>query len=365
MTSQIEIRFAGRDDEAKIIEFLREHWRDNHIFVTNPEVLRWQHKSPDVLSQSLTFILAEELGGAESDGLIALLGFIPLRRFDPEAVSTEIALAIWRAREADAGVPGLGILLLKRLQRDLQPDMIVAVGISPMVRPIYRALGFEVSALSHWALFKGIEAGPCLVALGVPPHAMRNLHLDAGVELKAIVGESLPAGIDVKHIDALGRTRTPQKSWRYIVNRFVRHPWFNYELRGVVVDGKTEAVLVWRKVEAPSGVVLRIVDIVGNGDALARCGGHLRNEVADARAEYIDVMQWGMSPDALRTGGFVGCEDYPDMVLPSRFAPFEPQNAPVEIAFKLAPSRIGSRVQLFRADSDQDRPNHPLELQGK
>lgn len=364
MNSRIRIGFATVQDEPRIIEFLRDHWQSNHVFVTNPEVLCWQHQSPDAPGDSLTYVLASCVRGDGVDDVVALLGFIPFRRFDPDAAWTELALAIWKVKEG-AGAPGLGLYLLSRIQRDLKPDMIVAIGISPTVKPIYQTLGYEVSTLSHWALFGGFGAKEPSVAVGVPREAMRSISVVAGIELIAIVGECLPSGIKVEDIDALGRAAIPGKSWAYLINRFVRHPWYDYELRVVVLNGQIRAVLVWRRVTCQSGLILRIVDIVGDGNVLASCGGHLQSEVVEAGAEYIDLMHWGLSPEALRDGGFVSPYDHSNLVLPSRFAPFEQCSTPIEIAFKVAASRNGQRLQLFRADSDQDRPNQPSELGGK
>src|SRR5690606_16042836 len=102
-------------------------------------------------------------------------------------------------------------------------------------------------------------------------------------------------------------------------------------------------------------VVLRIVDIVGAVAWLADAGPALRAEVVAADAEYIDLVQWGVDPDLLAAAGFVNPDAHRDLVLPNYFSPFERRN--ITIGASLRQVGEGSPARMFRADSDQDRPN--------
>jgi hypothetical protein len=48
------------------------------------------------------------------------------------------------------------------------------------------------------------------------------------------------------------------------------------------------------------------------------------------------------------------------LVLPNYFSPFERRNVEIEFAYKVTDDT--TPVRLFRADSDQDRPNRIEEL---
>ena len=39
MTPRIKVRVARRDDEEALVRFLQEHWRENHVFFTDPELI--------------------------------------------------------------------------------------------------------------------------------------------------------------------------------------------------------------------------------------------------------------------------------------------------------------------------------------
>lgn len=356
MTQRVEIRFAKLSDESEIVTFLRDHWSPSHIFVTHPQVMRWQHASPDPLSDDLNFVIARKNGAADGGGVLALLGFIPFRKFDRQADWSEVALAIWKVRD-DAGMPGLGLQLLKTLERAYEPSMVCAIGTSQVVRPIYTALGYTVGALSHAALFQESRPIGETVALGVPDAARRHIDDDVHVALTPISGEVLPRGLSSSDVDALAAGRLPRKSWTYVVNRYLRHPYYKYELRAVFVDGVLRAILIWRKAFAPNGCALRIVDILGDANVLARCGALLRRELSASECEYLDVMCWGVDNLALSTGGFVSSADYEGLIIPNYFEPFERKNVRIEIAFRTDHKLGEPKVQLFRADSDQDRPN--------
>ena len=364
MTRRIEICFAKTSDVPEVIHFLREHWRTDHIFVTNPELMRWQHESPDAPGETTTFVLGRRINADGSSEILALLGYIPFRRFDTEADWTELSLAIWKIRD-DAGTPGLGLQLLKTIQRTLSPALICAIGTSQLVRPMYETLGYKVGALSHAALFPISATLGETVASGVPAIARRTIDGDAGVDIRPVIGESLPDGISIASINSLSNENLPRKSWNYILNRYVRHPYYEFEIRTVTADSQLHAILVWRRVLAPTGYILRIVDVIGDANVLSRCGALLRSELVSGNCEYMDLMQWGISSQALKAGGFVLLEDHPELVLPNYFEPFESRNVKIEIAFFIDPKLADKRVFLYRADSDQDRPNQPTALNGK
>lgn len=361
MTGRVEIRFSKTSDEPQILQFLRTHWRANHIFVTHPEVLQWQHKSPDAPLDELTFVFARRLDVAGTPEIVGLLGFIPFRRFDTSADWSELALAIWKVRE-DVEAPGLGLQLLKAIERKYRPALICAIGISKEVEPIYSALGYKVGRLSHAALFREVPPKGEPVALGVPNSARRRLLVDGNIAMMPIVGPVLPISLSSTDIDRIGLIGLPRKSWTYILNRYVRHPYYEYQIRAVAAEHSLMAIVIWRQVSTPYGKVLRIVDVIGNSEVLARCGGHLQRELADSESEYVDLMQWGINSQTLSAGGFAIAGEHEGLVLPIHFEPFSRCKVQIRLAFRIAPDFVDRKVQLFRADSDQDRPNQPLAL---
>ena len=347
----ISVRFAHTGDQDRLVTFVHDHWSSTHVFSTRPEVFRWQHLDH---SGRLNMVMAED---TEAPGrpVLGILGFIPMGRFSTELGDSDVMLAIWKVRE-DVAPPGLGLRLLKFLQAELSPRLVAAIGISTMVRRLYKVLGYEIGGLLHSAIFNPDRRNELRIAQGVPESAFGSPApvVESQLELRRL-DEAAP--IDVRAaVDRVAATVLPVKNWEYLVNRFLRHPWYRYELRSVHRGGELVAVVVWRAVSAHGATLLRIVDIVGEIDWLSHASEVLIPEVIRSEAEYIDVVQWGIDAAPLAEGGFVTSKFHESMVLPNYFEPFEARNVDIEFAFKVTDGDVRP-VRLFRADSDQDRPN--------
>lgn len=353
---EVQIALAAEGDLEAITGFLGRHWRADHVFVTNPELLRWQHEFPGREKDALTYVLARRKGDGAADALVGLMGFMPFRRFDPAATWTEMALAIWKVRE-NAAVPGVGLRLHDAVIQMFRPDLVCAIGISAQVRPIYKALGYTLGQLAHVALFPNRATAAPRVAVGVPTEARRWVADDPGIVLLKVDRATPPDAALWHYVDALGARTAPRKSGRYVRERYLEHPWYEYQARAVQADGAIRALVIWRRVEMPLGAILRIVDVIGEAEVLGRCGAALRAEIEQAGGEYMDLMHLGVDVEPLRAAGFVSVADWQELILPNYFAPFVHRNVRIELAYRFGGELAGRRVRLFRADSDQDRPN--------
>ncbi len=360
MKSGINIRFARTDDELSILNFLNQHWKHDHIFVTNPELMRWQHRSPTEPETALTFVIAENTTHNDGVRMMALLGYIPFKRFDTKADWTELALAIWKIRD-DAKVPGLGLHLLRFLDRELSPSMICAIGISDIVKPIYKALGYQLGTLQHAAIFPTTKAAT-KIASGVPEYARLPVPSDVSLTLQALSDADLLEESISLQIDSLGQHGLPRKSCDYVRERYCEHPWYQYSFRLVSISNMPEGLIVWRQVAAQGTRILRIVDVIGDPEVLCYCSNALRKEVESEGCEYLDVVFHGIDSERLRKAGFVDTTRSAGLVLPNYFSPFERKNVKVDFAFKKSKEFMHKEVHFFRADSDQDRPNSTTEL---
>lgn len=350
----IRIRFATAEDRDDLVDFIDTHWIAAHVFIERPDLLDWQHLEDD---GRLNFVLAVDDEGA----VLGILGYIPLGHFDPSLGARDISLAIWKVR--DEGVPpGVGLNLLKHLKSQLNPRLIAAIGTSEMVRPLYKALRYTVGTMQHSALFapRGDEA--TAVASGVPASAHVASPLpNELLELRPLTAD---APRDVRDlVDRVASSALPVKSWAYLATRYLQHPWYRYTLRSVHMNGELVAVLIWRAVAAEGATVLRIVDIVGDTEWLDHATHALQHVILDAQAEYIDLVQWGIDAAQLEAAGWVSPATTESLILPNYFSPFERRNIEIGMVVKLFGDEPGKgSVRLYRADSDQDRPNRVSDL---
>lgn len=350
----IRTRLAEDADRAALIGFVRDHWAARHVFVIDPEVFDWQYRQAD---GRINMMLAEDVAEDGSAVVLGVLGFIPMGRFDPDLGDRDILLALWKVRD-DIAPPGLGLRLLKAIQAQLKPRLIAAIGISDMVGPIYRALGYTLDHLCHAAILNPAARGQTRLAQNVPERAFDEAPSPATRTLRP-----LDPARDAAAIQRLAAAAGLPKSWAYIRDRYLDHPWYDYDLRLVLRDGQPEALLIWRAVEAEGARILRIVDVIGGTGWLAEGAVLLRPELTGV--EYIDIMGCGLDPETLRQGSFVSPDWCDGLILPNYFAPYEARNIRIALSWK----RFGGTVDvtdapapllLFRADSDQDRPNQPM-----
>lgn len=325
---------AQAGDKARMLDFLAAHWRADHIFVQAPDVFDWQYRKPD---GDYHIALAVD----ETDTVLGFLGYIPTGQFDAALGTDEIMLAIWKVRE-DMALPGVGLRLLKLIEKTHKARLIGAIGISDMVGPIYKAFKYTLDQLHHAALF--VKDGP--IAQNMPD--LPRLDTDSAT-LAPLRDDQMPGGPGLT------------KSWPYLQNRYANHPYYDYTLRGVYDGDALQTILVWRKVQAEGAALLRIVDVIGDPGGLMRVPQALRAQTRDAGADYIDLMHTGVDAVMLRDAGFVSPADHPDLILPNFFAPYVASNITIKLAYRdfRDPTRA---LTLFRADSDQDRPNLLSEL---
>jgi hypothetical protein len=342
----IETRLAHSSDRDALITFIRDHWSKDHVFVHAPDLFDWQYLQGD---GRLNMMMA-----AQDGKILGILGFIPMGRFDPSLGDTDLFLAIWKVRE-DLAPPGLGLRLLKSLQAQLKPRMIAAIGISEMVAPIYRALGYTLGRLHHAAIVNPSAGEGEGIASGIPANCLQPAVLDVlGWRIEQVSKSQLTA--DRTQIAALARLSTPAKSWNYVQERYVDHPYYNYEFALIWKDAELSALAIWRKVSLNGGYILRIVDVVGDTEWMAAGHALLLPIIQSSGANYMDIMQLGTAEETLRAGGWLSPDWVPGLVLPNYFAPFEPRNVEINLAYRCF-GPVEKPLRLYRADSDQDRPN--------
>lgn len=355
MSAAIGVRLARDDDRDRLIGFIREHWRHDHLFVAAPTLFDWQYRGPD---GRLNMILAERAGVDAGRSVLGVLGFVTPGRFDADLGEGDILLALWKVRD-DLAPPGLGLRLLKEIQARFTPRLVAAIGISPMVEPIYRALGYRTGAMDHVALFNPARRGGKRLARGVPDAAFADADGAPSHRVEALLRDAPPSLR--RAVDRLGGGVVPAKGWKYLEGRFFDHPWYDYTVQGIFRAGQLASVLVWRGLDCEGTRILRIVDILGDPGWIAEASALLRPVLRREGADYIDLVSAGVPGEWLAQGGFVGPATVPGMVLPNHFAPYVAENVEIRYAARLF-AADQPPLRLFRADSDQDRPNLISEL---
>lgn len=337
----VSIEFCASDAAAEVQAFIHDHWNPGHVLARSSALLDWQHGDP--AAKRYNFLLARD----EDAGIVGLLGFIPTSRYDPDLANGNetLWLTTWKVREGYAH--GLGLLLLRTLTTRLRPAWIGTVGLNPATRGIYAALGYKVGTLTRHALLNEALVGRRLAQL--PPGGSVFVPTTGSTALKPLSAQTFWA--ETKGLGLDQSEQVPRKSLAYLYNRYVRHPFYAYQLY-LAVDGRAAAVIAVRACRHDDAVALRVVDVLGNPAALVGCGPAFRCLLDEAEAEYIDFYCSGFE-ESLAAAGFRPLRAEDDLILPGHFEPFEQRN--VTLLYSLQ-GRDGPIV-ICKGDADQDRPN--------
>lgn len=344
--SALEIRFATVADRPALIDFLRDHWRADHVFVKAPQLLDWQHLAAD--GQTINFMIAVQDGR-----LLAVNGIIPTSHFDPAlAEHRQIFKGIWKVAD-DCELPGVGLALLLRLRSLVKPSLVGIVGLSKAAATIYRAMGYQSGRMGQFVLFAD-DGQVCRIAAHVP----------VGHGVAAPGGGVVLRALDEAGLDALGTPGeapfaafTPVKSRRYLLNRYVRHPWYAYRLHAIEQHGVLVGYVVLRVNQANDAKALRIVDLICPDAVLGFLGPELQRLRREAGAEYVDLVGFGYDATALARAGFLDRRACPGLVVPNYFEPFVQANVDLDFACLQQADPDGRLLRLVRGDGDQDRPS--------
>ena len=345
----VELRFCGLDEVDVLVGFLRDHWGREHVLVTDRRVLDRQHR--DEASARYDALLAWD--GHE---VVGVVGFVRTGRFDPALADGRdtVWLTTWRAR--DDAPPGTGLALVRGLERLLRPRWYGTVGMRASAEPLYRGLGHATGLLDRWVLIDP-DADLRLVRTGSGAPVPSGLRGVAATDATPIGLVPLTAAdLDDARVRRLvddGPT-VPARSAAYVAARFLADPFHAYRVHLAERDGHG-LLIVWRAVEHAGARAVRIVDLVGHPDALAGAGAALLALLREVGAEHLDVHAVGHAA-VLSAAGLHPLAAAPDLVVPSRYDPFEDRNVDLRFAIRGADGPL----LLVKADADQDRPNRPV-----
>ena len=347
--SAFNISVCCANEKDQLLKFLAEHWRQNHVFVRHPELLAWQHLNPR--KSEINFIVARENATGE---FVGVLGFMPLAQFDAAlAASRDYWWAIFKVRD-DQAAKGIGKKIISTFEDTQSPNSIGGIGLSEMVIPIYRKLGFSVGRVNHYYRVNTDTREPSLLGGFDGEYRSDRAEDDASLALTEL-GADVFEGFATAVADRCGTPYRPIKSPRYFIQRYVQHPYYRYVMMGVRRGEEERGVMVVRKCAHGAARALRLVDYWGDVRCLGGLGSPLQELLNRHRAEYIDVYNLGVASEIFATSGFIMRADDSAVVVPNYFEPYEARNVDLDFMYRNADA--ARPYVLFKGDSDQDRPN--------
>lgn len=330
---KVIIRHARPEDEGAVIDFFREHYfAPNHVFTRVPEVLHLYHYWGGVF----TFIIGE---GEQSGRIYGICGYVPCSEGPGADIQTDTFQTIKSPN------PMLGIDMVAALPELTGCRSVSSVGIVPKTRPIYDFLGYETGMLDHYYILGDTEE----FKIASIAHRPETAELSYDTSIKTIgTFEELSEIYDFSR----NRGFVPYKSPDYIKTRYFANTGYDYIILALIKDGGCRGFFVGRDIEINGAKMMKLVDYIGDGEAIAGCGGALRDLVCGGGYEFIDIYCRGLDGDSMKKAGFALLDKKDENIIPHYYEPFEQRNINI-----LYFTTMGENFRTFRADAGQDRPN--------
>lgn len=337
------LRYCQEFDKSALLDFIKNHWQEDHIFIKSDSLFKFQHW--DVLREEYNFVIGENTTTNEIDGVI---GIIPISHFD-SALSqyNEAWGGIWKVR-TDVKNKEIGFLGSKLFSFFKNFTSHGSLGMSDIATILHKLRKYNICELSqYYILNKKVED----FKIAKIPKNYLNKDEEFIVESGYILTK-IPDVLDV--VDhKFDVTYYPKKSVIYLYNRFTLHPIYNYNFWGVYDNDKILIVIfVIRKISINGANVLRIVDVLGSLENLGNMNLVFQDLLENEQAEYVDLMNAGISDRIFRKIGFKTLDLVGEIIIPNYFEPFVQKNIVVKCAYKAPYNYV-----MFKADADQDRPS--------
>jgi len=335
---QIIINRLNNRDIKKLRIFFKKYWKKNHIFSRDNKIFNWQYKKNNIYN----FITTKQNGN-----LIGVHGFIPLNHFDKNLNKEQIFFAFCKVVQGK--YIGTMIKMQEKILKDYKPKFIGSIGLEGIhIRNYHKWQGFEVKKMNHHVIFSK-DIKKFIIA------KFKNLKL-----LKKINKDTSLIKLNSKNIKIFLKQKfyecqMPLKSNNYIINRYIKNPFYQYQVYLIVDKNIPKGLMVIRPIKINKSVVLRFVDFIGTSKNFLLTHSASTQLLKKYKAEYIDIYSYGISKKIFKRAGYIDRDEEADLIVPSHFEPFEKKNVDIFCAYKT--SNNSMKIKLFKGDGDMDRPN--------
>ncbi len=327
------IRLANINDIESIKLFLDKYWVKNHAFVKSDELLRWQHQDND----NLNFIISID---EESDEIDALVGFLSTAQFDDNLFDNKDYWGvIWKIKPGSRN----GLPVFEFMQNLIDAKSYAAIGMSEDAKKIYRFWKSHKECIlnQYFIINPNLDS---FELIKVKQESTKKIDLDSNIRLGYL--SSLQ---NIK----LGHYYHPKKSIEYLINRYQKHPIYNYNFLGLYDDEELLTIFILRECDFKGNKCLRIIDIYGEIYDSYNLKELFEQILVINNYEYIDCMNYGLAEDTFEKIGFRKVDVENDIV-PNYFEPFVFQTIKITSSYR---TNTKNNYTIFKGDSDQDRPN--------
>lgn len=336
-----QIRLAESSDIESIMDFLREHWKADHILSIDRDLFEYEFLEDNTVNMILAI-------DKNTETIEALTGFLPCSHTQDKQ-KFDVWGSFWKVNDSHPNMTFLGVEIMKRLILELGCRTHLGIGINPNTTlPIRKVIFHEKTAkMKHYYCLNPQIKDFRIARIEQFPSYGNSSDAPATAYQEFYSVEEIKPLFNIEALDV-----TPYKDFWYVNKRFFNHPYYHYYVYGLKnKQNEVRALLVTRAVTQFDRQVLRIVDYIGDQSLFAGIGSMIKELFNDHGYEYVDFYTFGFHESYIQNAGFVEKEENSANIIPNYFEPFVQENIDIWVRYK------EDGTLFCKADGDQDRPN--------
>ncbi len=365
------IRKCNKEDIPKVIEFFKKNWSPNHIFVKDPNFMKWQLNPKR--SEHFTDSGLAALTIWNNDNLEGFQGLIP----SSFSVLGKISDGYWLCNLSVSNKfrpHGFGVRLMSEVLK-LPVNNIAVSGINNKIFNFYKFMNYHtIDQLNRYICITDIHLMNELAEnyifsdkntkqLKYNYKFEKNLNLIIK-ELNFNKNDWDSYSKEICNKNYIGTYR----NYDYIKWRYIEHPYFNYKIITIKNDKDIilgHAIYRFEKILNMNIDILRIIEINSlNQNYSKDLISYIENIACNSGVAFIDYF-FSQNFTALekRYGWFKESKKQ-EFVIPSLFQPLNRNAHYINSAIKIKNLKnyklsddLSFSYSIYKSDGDQDRPN--------
>jgi len=331
------IRYANIKDSERIIDFIKNHWKFDHIFTQDKNLFEYMYLDKN----NLNFVLSETKNGS----ILSILGFIKYS----SVLRPNIFLALLKSvSKKNDGLKCLEFLINKKF------NSISCAGIAPEVKNYYKFFNFEVGVMKKFIIInpKFSDANNFKI-LKIKSNSFTQPTVDNN-NFKIVLIRTLKQLTSTYSSlsNELPLSNSINKSLDFFLKKYFYNPYYKYIFYKIKTpSGRFSSIIVMRVFKHAENSCLRIIDVIGNVKNLSNVYYPLLDILEKSNHEYLDCLIGGNDTSFFNHSGFIDVDKL-DIVAPEYFEPFLREKKEIHYC-----SNSSYPYYIFRGDGDQDRPN--------
>ena len=148
----------------------------------------------------------------------------------------------------------------------------------------------------------------------------------------------------------------PEKSNLFIINRYLRHPVYKYNVFLIKRNSKSSSIVIIKKVNVRRTNTLRIIDFIGKQKEFSYIGSLIIHLFKKYNSEFIDIYSHGINVKYMERVGFVDRKKIRNLIVPDYYEPFIRKNVNLMYGY-ICKNNKKKKIRILKGDGDRDRPN--------